>query len=33
MSSTIEEQRKVARLGLDPYLDWVKREGIHVVEG
>lgn len=33
MSTTIEERRKIARLGLDPYMDWVKREGIHVVEG
>jgi mannose-6-phosphate isomerase-like protein (cupin superfamily) len=32
MTSTIEAA-KAARLYQDPYLDWIEREGIHVVEG
>jgi quercetin dioxygenase-like cupin family protein len=30
---SLAEARKAARLGLDPYKDWVQREGLTVVEG
>ena len=31
--TALAEARKAARLGLNPYNDWVAREGINVVEG
>ena len=33
MTSTIESASKAARIWTDPYLDWVKREGLTVAEG
>ena len=33
MTMTMVEARKAARVGLNPYNDWVEREGLNVFEG